>query len=63
MRRPIQRSTVIIGARVTPVLAAKLQALSRQTQRDKADVLRLLIQNATVGTSDIQTSLVDAETE
>jgi predicted DNA-binding protein len=47
----------MIGARLNEELLAKLQALGQQTQRDKADVIRLLIRNAQVGTPDLSSTV------
>ena len=57
MRRSEERHTIVVGTRVSPALAEKLKDLGRQTQRDTADVLRLLIRNAVVGAPDISSTV------
>jgi predicted DNA-binding protein len=56
-RSPEGRYTKMIGARLNEELLAKLQALGQQTQRDKADVIRLLIRNAQVGAPDLSSTV------
>jgi predicted DNA-binding protein len=48
------------GARFSRELMEKLAQLSEQTHRPVADVLRALVQNATVGAPDLQTTIAAA---
>jgi predicted transcriptional regulator len=45
-------ATVSAGVRLTPTLAAKLDGLARRTHRTRAQVLRLLLERATLSDLD-----------
>lgn len=45
-------ATISAGVRLTPTLAAKLDRLAKRTHRTRAQVLRLLIQRATISDLD-----------
>jgi len=45
-------ATVSAGVRLTPTLATKLDSLAKRTHRTRAQVLRLLLERATIADLD-----------